>query len=228
MDKRTREEAEKMYANGVSRGTEYVPGLTGARNAETAEPARAGSASGVLSDAQELELFRLTIRSELAAIPNHGTVRNVAVDISGAGFRAMQEDPEYREKVTALIARDIGSSYAPRPASVHIRIGADLESYRADSWPAAYDSKYRERTQNSFYERSADRDEKEPLWTPSRRYTLQQQMAAARARQNIAATDQAVPNEDAIAAARAAMAYENVFLAPYAKSAEREGFSDEG
>ena len=90
-------------------------------------------------------------------VTNHRTVSNAAVNISEAAFKAMKEDPQYREKVLSLIQRDWGDSYAPRNCSVLITVGATLNEYRADSWPVGYDSEFDVRSQNSFYKRTSEK-----------------------------------------------------------------------
>ena len=104
-----------------------------------------------LSEAEEMELFKKEFYEDLSKVTNHRTVSNAAVNISEAAFKAMKEDPQYREKVLSLIQRDWGDSYAPRNCSVLITVGATLNEYRADSWPVGYDSEFDVRSQDSFY-----------------------------------------------------------------------------
>ena len=95
-----------------------------------------------MSEAEEMELFKKEFYEDLSKITNHRTVSNAAVNISGEAFKAMKDDPQYREKVLSLIQRDWGDSYAPRNCSVLITVGATLNEYRADSWPVGYDSEF--------------------------------------------------------------------------------------
>ena len=106
-----------------------------------------------LSEAEEMELFKKEFYEDLSKVTNHRPVSNAAVNISEAAFKAMKDDPQYREKVLSLIQRDWGDSYAPRNCSVLITVGATLNEYRADSWPVGYDSEFDVRSQNSFYKR---------------------------------------------------------------------------
>ena len=112
-----------------------------------------------LSEAEEMEIFKKEYYEELSKITNHRTVNNAAVNISEAAFKAMKDDPQYREKILSLIQRDWGDSYAPRNCSVLITVGATLNEYRGDSWPVGYDSEFDVRSQNSFYKRTSDKKE---------------------------------------------------------------------
>ena len=110
-----------------------------------------------LSEAEEMEIFKKEFYEDLSKITNHKTVSNAAVNISEAAFKAMKDDPQYREKILSLIQRDWGDSYAPRNCSVLITVGATLNEYRGDSWPVGYDSEFGVRSQNSFYKRTSDK-----------------------------------------------------------------------
>ena len=114
-----------------------------------------------LSEAEEMELFKKEFYEDLSKVTNHRTVSNAAVNISEAAFKAMKEDPQYREKVLSLIQRDWGDSYAPRNCSVLITVGATLNEYRADSWPVGYDSEFGVRSQNSFYKRTSEKKDRQ-------------------------------------------------------------------
>lgn len=114
-----------------------------------------------LSEAEEMELFKKEFYEDLSKVINHRTVSNAAVNISEAAFKAMKDDPQYREKVLSLIQRDWGDSYAPRNCSVLITVGATLNEYRADSWPVGYDSEFDVRSQDSFYKRTSEKKNKQ-------------------------------------------------------------------
>ena len=114
-----------------------------------------------LSEAEEMELFKKEFYEDLSKVTNHRTVSNAAVNISEAAFKAMKNDPQYREKVLSLIQRDWGDSYAPRNCSVLITVGATLNEYRADSWPVGYDSEFDMRSQNSFYKRTSEKKDRQ-------------------------------------------------------------------
>ena len=114
-----------------------------------------------LSEAEEMELFKKEFYEDLSKVTNHRTVSNAAVNISEAAFKAMKEDPQYKEKVLSLIQRDWGDSYAPRNCSVLITVGATLNEYRADSWPVGYDSEFDVRSQNSFYKRTSEKKDRQ-------------------------------------------------------------------
>ena len=121
---------------------------------------KTGSTQG-LSEAEEMEQFKKEFYEDLSKVTNHRTVSNAAVNISEAAFKAMKEDPQYKEKVLSLIQRDWGDSYAPRNCSVLITVGATLNEYRADSWPVGYDSEFDVRSQNSFYKRTSEKKDKQ-------------------------------------------------------------------
>ena len=112
-----------------------------------------------LSEVEEMEIFKKEFYEDLSKITNHRTVSNAAVNISEAAFKAMKDDPQYREKILSLIQRDWGDSYAPRNCSVLITVGATLNEYRGDSWPVGYDSEFGVRSQNSFYKRTNDKED---------------------------------------------------------------------
>ena len=114
-----------------------------------------------LLEAEEMELFKKEFYEDLSKVTNHRTVSNAAVNISEAAFKAMKEDPQYREKALSLIQRDWGDSYAPRNCSVLITVGATLNEYRADSWPVGYDSEFDVRSQNSFYKRTSEKKDRQ-------------------------------------------------------------------
>ena len=119
------------------------------------------SSTQELSEAEEMELFKKEFYEDLSKVTNHRTVSNAAVNISEAAFKAMKDDPQYREKVLSLIQRDWGDSYAPRNCSVLITVGATLNEYRADSWPVGYDSEFDMRSQNSFYTRTSEKKDRQ-------------------------------------------------------------------
>ena len=146
----------KFYQNNVEtkRNTKNVNGT------EKFALEKTGSTQE-LSEAEEMELFKKEFYEDLSKVTNHRTVSNAAVNISEAAFKAMKEDPQYREKVLSLIQRDWGDSYAPRNCSVLITVGATLNEYRADSWPVGYDSEFDVRSQNSFYKRTSDKKDRQ-------------------------------------------------------------------
>ena len=122
------------------------------KNANCTEKFALEKTSGTreLSEAEEMELFKKEFYEDLSKVTSHRTVSNAAVNISEAAFKAMKDDPQYREKILSLIQRDWGDSYAPRNCSVLITVGATLNEYRGDSWPVCYDSEFDVRSQNSF------------------------------------------------------------------------------
>ena len=155
----------KMAVSGVGQNY-YQNNMETKRNTKNVNSAdkfaleKTGSTQG-LSEAEEMEQFKKEFYEDLSKVTNHRTVSNAAVNISEAAFRAMKEDPQYREKVLSLIQRDWGDSYAPRNCSVLITVGATLNEYRADSWPVGYDSEFDVRSQNSFYKRTSEKKDKQ-------------------------------------------------------------------
>ena len=107
-----------------------------------------------LSEAEEMEIFKKEFYEDLSKITIHKTLNNVAINISEAGFKAMKDDPQYREKILSLLKRDLGSSLA-RNCSAVFTVGATIKEYRGDSWPVGYDSEFYARSQNSFYKKTS-------------------------------------------------------------------------
>lgn len=147
---------QNYYQNNV--GT-----TKGTKNVNSTEKFALEKTSGTqeLSEAEEIELFKKEFYEDLSKVTNHRTVSNAAVNISEAAFKAMKDDPQYREKVLSLIQRDWGDSYAPRNCSVLITVGATLNEYRADSWPVGYDSEFDVRSRNSFYKRTSEKKDRQ-------------------------------------------------------------------
>ncbi len=110
-----------------------------------------------LSEVEELELFKKEFYEDLSRITIHKTLNNVAVNISEAGFKAMKDDPEYREKILSLLKRDLESSLAPRNCSAVFTVGATIKEYRGDSWPVGYDSEFYARSQDSFFKKTSEK-----------------------------------------------------------------------
>ena len=114
----------------------------------------------VLSEEEEMQLFKKEFYEDLSKIVCNPTVSNAAVNISDAAFQAMKDDPEYRAQVLSLLQRDLGASFAPRNCSVLITVGTDLDQYRADSWPVGNDSEFHSRSKDSFWEQRMERHKK--------------------------------------------------------------------
>lgn len=113
-----------------------------------------------LSEAEEMELFKKEFYEDLSKITIHKTLNNVAINISEAGFKAMKDDPAYREKILSLLQRDLGSSLA-RNCSAVFTVGATLSEYRGDSWPVGYDSEFYARSQNSFFKKTSEKKDRQ-------------------------------------------------------------------
>jgi len=113
-----------------------------------------------LSKAEEMELFKKEFYEDLSKITVHKTLNNVAINISEAGFKAMKDDPEYREKILSLLKRDLGSSLA-RNCSAVFTVGATIKEYRGDSWPVGYDSEFYARSQDSFFKKTSGKKDRQ-------------------------------------------------------------------
>ena len=91
---------------------------------------------------------------------------NISINISEAGFKAMKNDPEYEKWVLDYLQKDF-NCYNPWTATnggcyCVKYIGATKEEYRGESWYAGYQngkgkSLYDEKSQDSFWERRAER-----------------------------------------------------------------------
>lgn len=103
---------------------------------------------------QDVEWLKNRFRQYLESIPTDRSVVRCAVDVSDEGFEAMKSDPAYRQQIMDLVARDLGSSYAPRQASVYVKVGATLGDYRVNSWSAGDDQEFRTAAGKSFYTRN--------------------------------------------------------------------------
>ena len=113
-----------------------------------------------LSEAEEMELFKKEFYEELSKIKIDRHNINVAINISEAGFKAMKDDLEYREKILSLLKRDLGSSL-PQNYSAVFTIGSSIKDYRGDAYPVGYDSEFYARSQNSFYKKTSEHKDKQ-------------------------------------------------------------------
>lgn len=113
-----------------------------------------------LSEAEEMELFKKEFYEDLSKFTVHKTLNNVAINISEAGFKAMKEDSQYREKILSLLQRDLESSVAPRNCSAVFTVGATLSEYRGDSWPVGNDSEFYARSRRSFFWKTGNQRER--------------------------------------------------------------------
>lgn len=153
---------EKCY--GYTQGMKENYGYTGSSSSKGVHGTQKSASEKTggtrqMSEAEEMELFKKEFYDDLARITTHRTVGNAAVNISEAAFKAMKDDPQYREKVLSLIQRDWGASYAPRDCSVLITVGETLDDYRGDSWSAGCNSEFHMRSEGSFYKRTSEKKE---------------------------------------------------------------------
>ena len=113
-----------------------------------------------------LEEYKQYIYGKISQLPMHPSNRNdfIAVQISDAGFRAMQADPEYEKWVLDTLQNDF-MCYDPF-SGVHggkcviHSFGASKEAYHAESWrmdKPSQEERYNKKAENSFWERRAKR-----------------------------------------------------------------------
>ena len=150
----------KMSVNGIGQNyyQNYVSAMKNTKNVDGTDKA---DRTYKLSETEEMEIFKKEFYDDLSKITVHNSLSNVAVNISEAAFKAMKDDPEYREKILSLLQRDMGSSVAPRNCSAVFTVGATLDEYRGDSWPVGYDSEFHTRSKNSFYKRTSDKKDRQ-------------------------------------------------------------------
>ena len=150
----------KMSVNGIGQNyyQNYVSAMKNTKNVDGTDKA---DRTYKLSETEEMEIFNKEFYDDLSKITVHNSLSNVAVNISEAAFKAMKDDPEYREKILSLLQRDMGSSVAPRKCSAVFTVGATLDEYRGDSWPVGYDSEFHTRSKNSFYKRTSDKKDRQ-------------------------------------------------------------------
>ena len=149
-----------MSVNGIGQNY-YQNNVVTTKNTKNVNGTDKAGSTYELSEMEEMEIFKKEFYDDLSKITVHNSLSNVAVNISEAAFKAMKEDPEYREKILSLLQRDLGSSVAPRNCSAVFTVGATLDEYRGDSWPVGYDSEFHMRSKNSFYKRTSDKKDKQ-------------------------------------------------------------------
>ena len=149
-----------MSVNGIGQNF-YQNNVVTTKNTKNVNGTDKADGTYELSEAEEMEIFKKEFYDDLSKITVHNSLSNVAVNISEAAFKAMKDDPEYREKILSLLQRDLGSSVAPRNCSAVFTVGATLSEYRGDSWPVGYDSEFYMRSKNSFYKRTSDKKDRQ-------------------------------------------------------------------
>lgn len=68
--------------------------------------------------------------------PNHHTL----IHVTKEGWEKMKADPEYRERMMALLRRDLMGPFCGQEYRI-VTIGGSEEEYRVDSWSTASDQK---------------------------------------------------------------------------------------
>lgn len=95
--------------------------------------------------AMSAEQYKEYVAQKISELPRHDTKKNdtVIVDITDAGFKAMQEDENYENWVISTVAADLATenslaSMTGGRCAVH-RFGANETQYSSESWGKARD-----------------------------------------------------------------------------------------
>lgn len=138
---------------------------------EAATVSETQSVGTVSTEDMTMEEYKQYIYDKISQIPMHPTRmgESISITISEAGFEAMKNDPEYE----AWILNDlkVGWSQPDKWAGVcgsaysTIYYGATKEECHAEMWSAGYQngngkSLYNEKSQDSFWERRAERKQR--------------------------------------------------------------------
>ena len=148
-----------MSVNGIGQNY-YQNNVATTKSTKSVNSTGETGSTKELSEAEEMAIFKKEFYEDLSKITIHKTLNNVAINISEAGFKAMKDDPAYREKILSLFQRDLGSSLA-RNCSAVFTVGATLSEYRGDSWPVGYDSEFYARSQNSFFKKTSEKKDRQ-------------------------------------------------------------------
>lgn len=165
----TRMNRENFYSYKTQKNQESTKDFqeTKVEKSEEKEQAdRVFQASVVSTKDMTLEEYKKYIYDRISMLPIHPSNRNdfIAVQISDAGFRAMQADPEYEQWVLDTLQKDFmycdpfSSRYGGK-CVIH-SFGAAKETYRAESWRMDEPNRekyYNKKAENSFWERRAKR-----------------------------------------------------------------------
>ena len=109
-----------------------------------------------ITEEQKMAQFKKEFWAEVASIPKTPTIDNLVINVTEEGWKRMQEEPEYREKMMALIRRDTMGHFCRQVDSV-ITIGGTAEEYLAHSQGSLYSNFNRHMNENSYRERKEKR-----------------------------------------------------------------------
>ncbi|MCM1499952.1 MAG: hypothetical protein NC124_15930 [Clostridium sp.] len=138
------------------------------KNIASQSVSETGNASTVSTKDMTMEEYKQYIYGKISQMTiNPSRMQDtISINISEAGFEAMKNDPEYEEWVLDYLQKDF-NCYNPWTASCGgcycvKYIGATKEEYHGESWYAGYQngkgtSLYDEKSQDSFWERRAER-----------------------------------------------------------------------
>ena len=103
-----------------------------------------------LSAAEEMAAFKRDFYAEVAKIPIHNTVKNVALNVSEEAFQRMKDDPKYKEEILGLLRRDLCAPFIHEVSSL-ITIGSSKDEYVATAWSVTADADFWARSGNSYF-----------------------------------------------------------------------------
>ena len=96
-------------------------------------------------DAMTLGEYKEYIAQKISALPRHDSKKSdtVMIDITDAGFEAMQDDADYEQWVLDTVAKDLittnpSANLTGGRCAIH-RFGAAKEQYSSESWGKARD-----------------------------------------------------------------------------------------
>ena len=121
-----------------------------------------------LSAEEEMAAFKRDFYAEVAKIPIHNTVKNVALNVSEEAFRRMKDDPQYKEEILRLLRRDLCAPFIHDVSSL-ITIGGSKDEYVATAWSVTADDDFWARSKNSYFikktsAREADKNDYADYW----------------------------------------------------------------
>lgn len=136
-----------------------------------------------------LEAYKEKIRDEIARIiQGYSRCGRTQVYISEAGFARMWAEPNYEQKVMALLRRDIAPVFLPGGGAGYltIQVGKDLDEYRASSFNKP-DRSTSKRQVKSYWEKRAERRRERLEWEKERQEKLIAQKIFFKRLQNLRA-----------------------------------------
>lgn len=117
-----------------------------------------------------MEEYKQYIHDKISEIPMHSSHMNdfTSVNISEAGFEAMKNDPEYEKWVLDELRTGFAYNNPWGGTGAHyvvLHFGATKAESHGESWYAGYQNGngkklYEDKSQNSFWERKAEREKR--------------------------------------------------------------------